>query len=366
MAFGQLPAYQYPRNALVDFSPVNEAVSGYRNALNENADVAAQQKHQNALLGIQQAQESRAQTSFNQEQQDRAHKALAATFQAIGQEADPTRRAALYNQVRGRVKGFDEDIAGAGGDPNDMDGTMRLVAAKAQGYQDPLARRKAEAEIANTQAQTGYYNSQANNKDATARYKTVDNRLVRINDDGTATEVYRAQSGAADPTVARNISGGLERLRTVPQEFGNSTFESAVGPLEGGDSYFFSPLARVWGSITNVGGNRSTTEVRNRIAGDTEALAASIKPLIRKPGEGTWTDADQARLVAIVGNLASARDANEYQRALEGVRQRVMQNFGIQLPEMGGGQPNPSAQPRAGGDLSGVSDDDLMKSLGLR
>ena len=34
-----------------------------------------------------------------------------------------------------------------------------------------------------------------------------------------------------------------------------------------------------------------TAAVRNRIKGDTEALAAAIKPLIRAPGEGAWTDA---------------------------------------------------------------------------
>lgn len=353
MAFQPLPAYNVG-NAL-NFDPLNQAAQSWGETTRRNAlanyqagQDAIQNNRQNALLGIQQQQAQRAQTSFNQEQQDRAHKALAATFQAIGQEPDPSRRAALYNQVRGRVKGFDQDVAAAGGDPNDMAGTMRLVMANAQGYQDPLARRKAEAEIANTQAQTGYYQSQSSNKDATARYKTVDNRLVRINDDGSATEVYRAQSGAADPAVGRNISGGLDRLATIPNEVGNSTFESSVGPLQGGDSYFFSPLARVWGSITNVAGDKSTTEVRNRISGDTEALAASIKPLIRKPGEGTWTDADQARLVSIVGNLATARNANEYARAIEGVRQRIMSNFGIQLPEIGGGRAAPGAGPTPG------------------
>lgn len=144
MAFSQLPAYNVG-NAL-NFDPLNQAANNWGETTRRNAladyqagQDAIQNKRQNALLGIQQAQESRAQKSFNQEQQDRAHKALAATFQAIGQEADPTRRAALYNQVRGRVKGFDEDIAGAGGDPNDMDGTMRLVTARALGYQPPKA-----------------------------------------------------------------------------------------------------------------------------------------------------------------------------------------------------------------------------------
>lgn len=142
MAFSMLPAYN-PGNAL-NFEPLSSAVGDYKNAQAQNALMgyrqeqdAIQNKRQNALMGIQQNQESRAQTTFSQEQQDRAHKALAATFQAIGQEADPARRTALYNQVRGRVKGFDDDVAAAGGDPNDMENTMRLVTAQALGYQTP-------------------------------------------------------------------------------------------------------------------------------------------------------------------------------------------------------------------------------------
>lgn len=374
MAFSNLPAYQ-PGNAL-NFEPLSNAVGDYKNAQTQNALLAYKQsqdaiqnKRQNALLGMQQQAAQREQTTFNQGQQDRAHKALAATVQAISQ-APPEQQGQMWQTLRGHVKDFDTDLQAAGVDPNDHVAASRFIISRAQGYQDPLARRKAEADIANTQAQTGYYQSQSSNKDASARYKTVDNRLVRINDDGTATEVYRAQSGATDPTVARNISGGLERLRSVPEDAGASTFERSVGPLQGGDSYFFSPVARVWGSIWNAAADKSTTEVRNRIAGDTEALAASIKPLIRKPGEGTWTDADQARLVAIVGNLATSRNKDEYLRALDGVRQRVMQNFGINLPELGGSSPAQqrpsSAQPAPQGDLSGMSDDDLLKSLGLR
>jgi hypothetical protein len=188
-----LPAYN-PGNAL-NFEPLNNAVSGFKEAQSRNALLGYQQQRdqvsdqrQNALLRMQENQETRAQTTFTQEQQDRAHKALAATFQAIGQDPDPSRRAALYNQVRGRVKDFDQDIISAGGDPNDMEGTMRLVTAHALGYQQPKA----------------------------PEVKEVNGRLVRVEPGATgATEIYNAanQPGGAfaNPKDKANVEESLRR-----------------------------------------------------------------------------------------------------------------------------------------------------------
>lgn len=144
-----------------------------------------------------------------------------------------------------------------------------------------------------------------------------------------------APNQAAGDT-GKNIASGIDNLARLPDDFSDFTFENATGPMQGDDKAgILGTAARAWGSLRNAFGSKSTTEVRSRIAGDTEALAAAIKPLIRKPGEGAWTDADQARLVSVVGNLALSRDKDEYNRALEGVRQRVKMNFGIDLPRIG-------------------------------
>lgn len=146
--------------------------------------------------------------------------------------------------------------------------------------------------------------------------------------------------------AGQNISGGLSQLAGIPDQYGGS-FTSAVGPIRGDDNSLFAPLARTWGAITNAipyaGGVASPTEVRTRIKADTEALASAIKPLIRAPGEGAWTDQDQARLVAVVGDLTTASTPDEYGRRLEDVRQRVRSNFGIDVPPIqrpGGKQPD--------------------------
>lgn len=135
---------------------------------------------------------------------------------------------------------------------------------------------------------------------------------------------------------AGNIAQGLSNLASIPKNY--DAFDYATGEWRGDDKALLGPIGRAWGSVTSgiAGTQTSPGEVRRQIAGSTEALAASLKPLIRKPGEGTWTDADQARLVALVGDLAKANTRQQYYRALEGVRQRVRDNFGLNLPPIQG------------------------------
>jgi hypothetical protein len=328
--FANLPAYR--NSGELDFSPLNQAVQNFGETNRQNAMATYQAGRNRVADGRAAAGESRAAETFKLEKQDRAMKHLAGLAQMV-QQAPPEQQPMMWNRLRSTVKDFDNDLTAAGVDPNDYQTAAQMIVARARGYQDPLATQKAQADIANTQAQTGYYNAQAANKaDVAGRFKEVDKRLVRINDDGTATEVYRAPTGTSDPNVVRNLGAGLDRLAAVPSDMGKWAFESATGPLQGSDGYVLAPLSRAWGSFINMTGSHSTTEVRNRINGDSLALAAAIKPLVRKPGEGTWTDKDQELLNSIVGNLPQANNQTEYFRALEAVRERIKANFGIDLP----------------------------------
>lgn len=163
---------------------------------------------------------------FNQQKQDRAHKALAATVQAIGQEP-PEVQAQYWQQLRSRVPDFDDDIRQMGADPDDYAAASRLILARAQGYQDPLSRRKAEADIANTEAQTQHYLSQARQKAEAAGFKTnvVGGRIVATDQQGNTRIIYEAPESSADPAIAQRISGGLNRLATVPEDVGTGSFE---------------------------------------------------------------------------------------------------------------------------------------------
>lgn len=137
----------------------------------------------------------------------------------------------------------------------------------------------------------------------------------------------------------RNIVAGLEDLNRMTQRYDDPSFENAVGPYQGSEPDGLAGavpinIARGFGEAMNFfkGGKNTPSEVRSAITGATEALAAAIKPLIRAPGEGPWTDADQARLVAVVGNLPQASTKEEFKRRLNVVRDRVAANFGIALP----------------------------------
>lgn len=188
--FAQLPAYRVPEG--IDFSGINNAVSGYKDAQANNAMFQYQQARDKRGDARADAAAGRANESFNmqrtefrQGQQDRAHKALAATFQAISQ-SPAEQQAALYDQVRRGVKDFDADIAAAGGNPNDMAGTMRLVTARAAGYQPPKA----------------------------PEIKEVNGKLVRVAPDASsATEIYNGAPGMAggfkDPKQQADVEEGM-------------------------------------------------------------------------------------------------------------------------------------------------------------
>lgn len=140
------------------------------------------------------------------------------------------------------------------------------------------------------------------------------------------------------PTVERNIMGGMRELYGIPDRYGGDkgVFGSAVGPFQGDpNSWFLGPVARALGSLKTLGNEKAPAEVRRAIQGATDTVASVIKPLIRKPGEGTWSDADQARLNMIVGELAQANDVAQYRRELDNVRRRINANFHLSLPPLG-------------------------------
>lgn len=164
---------------------------------------------------------------------------------------------------------------------------------------------------------------------------------------------------------APKISEGLSNLARVADKYDDASFTNSVGPLQGStpDGLIGSGIvntARLGGEIWNKvqGGARSPTEVRADIAGSTEALAAAIKPLIRSPGEGAWTDADQARLVAVVGDLATASTKEEFRRRLNAVRDRIKSNFDLDInfdaTPKNQGRLAPDATPRRARNAAGV------------
>lgn len=195
--------------------------------------------------------------------------------------------------------------------------------------------------------------------------KEVGGRLVATDPRGLAAPRVVYDPGTIpDSGVNANISGGLNDLASIPGRYGGDSgvFGSAVGTYQGDPTEYsgvsaFTPssmaqsVGRAWGNVSSLwaGGPSGSNprEVRDAITGSQNTLSSVLKPLIRKPGEGAWTDADQKRLDTIVGNLTQARTVEQYNRELENVRQRINSNFNLQLPPIPGVTPKPNATPGA-------------------
>lgn len=156
----QLPGYRVPENAMLNMKPVGDAIDGMREAGNQNAMFAYQQKRDqvsdqraNAMLSLQQQAGARQQKQFDAEQEKEALGHLAGIYQQI-EAAPEADRAALYqrfqpiyDRLRPRFKDFDSDLAGAGYDSADFSKVGSILSGFVGGYQNPLDTELKRAQI---------------------------------------------------------------------------------------------------------------------------------------------------------------------------------------------------------------------------
>lgn len=351
------------------FQPVQNALATYRQGMDAETrrnDMLAQQEYQqqqdaaNMAFRQSQAAENTAyrnkQLAMDQERfaldrqriglqneamlDERGQRRLtqaAGIAQMIVQEQDPAKKQALYDRFIQTDKGLAGKVQGM-----DADSGAQWIIGLARGYQTEKQPTGGVATYTPQQREQLAVQYGLDPSSPEGRAFILTGRMP----------MTKAAQGKSDAELSQDVSAGIQNLAGLPKFAGNS-LESAIGPLQGDDSGgMMTSLARMGGAVANTFGDRGTWEIRDRIAGDTEALAAAIKPLIRKPGEGPWTDADQRRLVAVVGDLAKATDEADYRRRLEGIRQRLIANFGLQLPEIswdgGAGQAQQSGGPQPG------------------
>lgn len=197
-----LPGAEYPQNAMLNFAPLNNAITGFKNAQADNAmfdykqkQDAIANKQSSARLGLAQQQGQREQTTFNQGQQDRQHQLLAATFQAIS-DAPPEQQPGMYAKVRQAIPGFDADVQSMGADPNDHANTIRMVMARAQGPQNPL-----DVQLKKTQIEQGQANA------ALARQGAEAGKVIPVQ---PGQELYSLKSGKfIDQPEGGNVVGKI-------------------------------------------------------------------------------------------------------------------------------------------------------------
>ena len=363
-----------PRNSLVDFSPINEAID-FRNKLQQQD---RQHSMEQERLNLAKSEAGRASESHGwakeshaSERETKLAQKFAGLAQMIEAEPDPAKRSNMLS----RVYAANPEIKGNLGKylPAELHDDPVVVSkywtALAKGYQDPLTRQQQEANLAKTKAETTALGQKptdiqkvgaddtlgqvVQNPDGSKRFiplvggkpkpiiKDGDKPLISLEPgaDGqlAARTLYEGPQGNAQ----KGIEGGFRELHAIPDRYGgdNGTFSNAVGAFQGNPDSWVGTVARPIGSFmsnfaTGPGNSAPPSEVCRAIEGATNTLAASLKPLIRKPGEGSWSDRDQAVLDSIVGNLSRANDVAQYDRELNNVRLRIKSNFGLDLPEL--------------------------------
>lgn len=228
-------------------------------------------------------------------------------------------------------------------------------------YQADLEMKKAQTEALRIKGQEGALDAKrvAELEKIGIDPHSAEGMTYRTNGKLPAAAYQQMAQKQRKTQMAPKIVEGLTNLSKMADTYNDAAFENALGPIQGSDpdsgGLLTAPIAnisRLYGEAANVvqGGNATPNEVRNNVRGSTEALAAAIKPLIRDPGEGVWTDADQERLVGIVGDLGQSSSKAEYRRRLNAVADRVRSNFGLQIDfnaEAAAGAPQPAATPQA-------------------
>jgi hypothetical protein len=172
----------------------------------------------------------------------------------------------------------------------------------------------------------------------------IQKKFMSIDDQEAATEEGRVagqNSGMqrAREMLAPRLEAAIENMSQSASQFDKTSFENALGPLQGSDpndgivTKELGRAARFGGSVLNwaEGGDTPTYEVRSKILGDANALSLAIKPMVRNPGEGVWSDKDQAILDRLVGDLAEAGTPDEYQRRLGYVVDRINATYGLNM-----------------------------------
>jgi hypothetical protein len=171
--------------------------------------------------------------------------------------------------------------------------------------------------------------------------------------------------------ASQGFSNMLGELKMAPQQYGKHAFERAIGPWSASTVQTEDEKGGFWGSglsMNSVGqgiaranaeldaafqGGAAPTEVRDSVETKLLNLATLAKPFVRKPGEGAWTDADQANLEKIVGKASRAKTVDEYNRRVEEAERVLQKAFSVKIPKVEAAPKTANAPKTAEEDVTG-------------
>ncbi len=103
--------------------------------------------------------------------------------------------------------------------------------------------------------------------------------------------------------------------------------------------------------------------MRDRLAADVGSVAQIMKQFVRQPGEGAWSDRDQAALERLAGSITEARSLTEVRRRLQAVKERIENAFGVDTIQFDSGLSDTEAVGGGGGSTMAPSRREQFKDL---
>lgn len=149
--------FEYPRNALLDLSPINDAID-FRAKQQQRAK---DNQFRDEQLGMQKERFGLEKQGMEDARQRAFVQKAAGIAQMISQEKDPNVASARWGQLVNSDPRWGNALKASGVDPNDFRTGAQMIIAEARGYQDPLDAEKMQAQIGLVRAQTNLANAQA-------------------------------------------------------------------------------------------------------------------------------------------------------------------------------------------------------------
>jgi len=213
-----LPAARVPKNAMLDFSGITKALDKHQDVQRENAMETYRRGREAKSDARAEERYGWQRQEFEQGQKDRHAKVLGGMAQSL-LDASPEQRPAMLQAWRQQDADLEKDLAKNGYRVEDIDTWAPAVIGRARGYQEPLERRKAEADIRYTESRADFYGSGGRG----TREGALQSRIDRLMDEDQNL-TYREALALAQ-RAPRDESLGRERLA-------QSGARSAVDPEE--------------------------------------------------------------------------------------------------------------------------------------
>lgn len=293
--FLNLPTVEAPRNALMNFTPINNALSENRNALMQQQQLDMRKEEQTYQRGRDAKQDDAAKV-----------KQLGDMASAYDRLTDPAQRQAGLS----RILAQHPNASALGPEYRDPAQAFKLIAAEAGKWRDPREDEATNLDLQYKRAQIGKLNREDEGK-----VVEVNGRLVRVSPRG-AEEIYASPNADSTSRAKGAPSGYLWKDPNNPA--------AGVEPLPGFDRPIPGDVAGKVAMMNmardRIAKTRATLEGNWGVAGTLKNAAANV-PLV---GDLAWASGDigvaqrdvrtgiEAALRTMTGAAAPEQEVHRY------------------------------------------------------